>query len=164
MKAIFTIFLFFTLPLFSEPMKPKFEYTLFIAKPAQQVWEAITQKKIIDQYYMAPIHTLELKEGGKISYGVDKEFIVGEITKIDESTTLTHTFKFGGQDSPETIVNYSIEAVGDSMCSLTVTHTGFKSEDQTFADVTGGWPVILSSLKSVLETGKGMPWPKPEKP
>ena len=50
------------------------------------------------------------------------------------------------------------------MCSLTVTHTGFKSEDQTFADVTGGWPVILSSLKSVLETGKGMPWPKPGKP
>ena len=55
----------------AQPMKPEFHYTTFIAKPAKEVWSALTQKKIIDQYFMAPAHTLELKEGGRISYGGD---------------------------------------------------------------------------------------------
>jgi hypothetical protein len=50
------------------------------------------------------------------------------------------------------------------MCSLTISHTGFRAEDQTFSDITGGWPVIASSLKTLLETGRGLPWPKAAEP
>ena len=142
-------------------MKPEFHYTIFIAKPAAEVWSAVTEKKKIDQYYMAPVHTLELKKGGKISYGGDSEMITGTITEIDAPKTLVHTFKFAGSDDPETSVSYKIEAVGDAMCSLTISHTGFGAENQSFADITGGWPVIASSLKTFLETGQNLPWPKP---
>ncbi len=47
-------------------MSPEFHYTLLIAKPLTEVWSALTEKKMIDRFYMAPVHTLELKEGGKI--------------------------------------------------------------------------------------------------
>ncbi len=141
-------------------MKPEFHQTIFIGKPAAEVWNALTEKKTIDQYYMAPVHTLELKKGGKISYGKERELIIGTIEEIDAPKKLVHTFMFAGSDDPETRVTYEIKPVGDSMCSLTISHTGFRAEDQTFADITGGWPVIASSLKTLLETGHGLPWPK----
>lgn len=146
----------------AEPMKTEFHYTLFIAKPAKDVWSALTEKKTIDQYYMAPVHTLELKKGGRISYGADAELISGAITGLEAPEKLVHTFRFAGSDDPETSVAYVIKPVGESMCSLTISHTGFQAEDQTFADITGGWPVIASSLKTLLETGHGLPWPKKE--
>ena len=113
---------------------------------------------------MCPLHTLELKKGGKISYGGDTELIVGTIMELEAPKSLVHTFKFVGSDDPETRVAYEIKPIGGLMCSLTITHTGFQAEDQTFADVTGGWPVIASSLKTVLETGNGLPWPKKKEP
>jgi len=145
-------------------MSPEFHYTIFIAKPASDVWSALTEKKMIDRFYMAPVHTLELKEGGKISYGSEAEFITGTITELEAPKTLVHTFKFAGSNDPETRVAYKLEPIGELMCSLTISHTGFQSEDQTFADITGGWPVIASSLKTLLETGHGLPWPKDNEP
>jgi uncharacterized protein YndB with AHSA1/START domain len=145
-------------------MSPEFHYTIFIAKPASDAWTALTVKKTIDQFYMAPVHTLELKKGGKISYGGEAEFITGTITELEAPKKLVHTFKFAGSDDPETLVAYEIEPIGELMCSLTISHTGFRTEDQTFANITGGWPVIASSLKTVLETGRGLPWPKRSEP
>ena len=164
MKTAILAFLASSPLLIAQPMKPEFHYTIFIAKPAAEVWSAVTEKKKIDQYYMAPVHTLELKKGGKISYGGEVEMITGTITELDAPKTLVHTFKFAGSDDPETSVTYKIESVGDAMCSLTISHTGFQAEDQTFANITGGWPVIASSLKTVLETGNSLPWPKNEEP
>jgi uncharacterized protein YndB with AHSA1/START domain len=146
-------------PLLAQPMKPEFHYTILIAKPAKEVWSALTEKKLVDRYYMAPLHTLELKKGGRISYGGDQELITGSIFEVEAPKTLVHSFKFAGSDERETRVAYEIKPIGDSMCSLTISHTGFTEENQTFADISGGWPVIASSLKKVLETGHGLPWP-----
>lgn len=164
MKPAIYAFLASSSLLFSQPMKPEFHYTILIAKPAREVWSALTEKKTIDQYYMAPVHTLELRKGGTISYGGDAELLTGTITEFEEPKSLVHTFRFAGSDDGETLVAYRIEPIGDSMCSLTISHTGFKAEDQAFADVSGGWPVIASSLKTVLETGHGLPWPKKTEP
>lgn len=164
MRSIIAALLATSSLLSAEPMTPEFHYTIFIAKPASDVWSALTEKKLIDQFYMAPVHTLELKKGGKISYGSEAEFIIGTITDLEAPKTLVHTFKFAGSGDPETRVAYEIEPVGELMCSLTISHTGFRAADQTFANVTGGWPVIASSLKTLLETGRGLPWPKNDTP
>ncbi len=140
-------------------MKPEFHYILFIAKPATEVWVALTEKKWIDQYFMAPLHTLDLRKGGRISYGGEGELMAGTISEFDAPKKLVHTFQFSGSNDPVTLVSYGIEPIGDAMCSLSISHTGFLAEDQTFADIAGGWPVIASSLKSLLETGRGLPWP-----
>jgi uncharacterized protein YndB with AHSA1/START domain len=139
-------------------MKPEFHYTLYIGKPAQEVWKGLVTKAAVDRYYMAPLHTLELKEGGKISYGTKSELITGTILEADAPKKLVHSFNFAGSNDPETRVTYEIEEVGKRMCSLTISHTGFTGENQTFANISGGWPAIASSLKSLLETGKPLPW------
>lgn len=141
-------------------MNSEFTYALFIAKPAAEVWRALTEKEIVDRYYLAPLFTLDLKKGGRISYGQDSEMIVGEIVKIEEGKNLTHTFAFVGAEDPLTTVSYELEAVGDSMCALTIRHTGYEAGSQGYANISGGWPVIASSLKTLLETGEGMPRPK----
>ena len=52
-------------------------------------------------------------------------------------------------------VTYEIEIVKDAVC-LTVTHDLFKAGSTMPGRVNGGWPRVLSSLKSFLETGKGL--------
>jgi uncharacterized protein YndB with AHSA1/START domain len=144
----------------AQAMKPEFHYTILIARPAAEVWSALTEKKTIDQYYMAPVHTLELRKGGRISYGGEAEVISGTITEMEAPKVLAHTFQFVGSENPETRVSYGIKPIGDSMCSLEISHTGFGAENQTYADIRGGWPVIASALKTLLETGKPLPWPE----
>src|SRR2546430_340079 len=53
--------------------------------------------------------------------------------------------------SPPTPVRWQIEPL-DDMCRLTLVHDDFPSETATFKSVGGGWPLVLSSLKSLLET------------
>ena len=48
----------------------------------------------------------------------------------------------------------------DEMCRLTLVHDEFPSETATFKSVGGGWPLVLSSLKSLLETGEPLRMPQ----
>ena len=52
-------------------------------------------------------------------------------------------------------VTFEIEALEDMTC-LTVTHGNFKDGSTMVKKVSGGWPRVLSSLKTFLETGKGL--------
>ena len=55
---------------------------------------ALTQKQMVDRYYMAPLQTLELKKDGKIVYGGESELITGKIIEIDAPKKLVHSFVF----------------------------------------------------------------------
>lgn len=144
------------------PVTPEFHQTLFIGKPAKEVWDALITKATVDRYYMVPLLVLDPKKGGRIAYGRETAMIEGIIAELEAPHKLSHSFRFAGSTSPETLATYEVEPLGDAMCALHLTHSGFKQEDQTFADITGGWPVILSSLKTLLETGHPLPWPKPK--
>ena len=52
-------------------------------------------------------------------------------------------------------VTFEIEPMEDMVC-LTVTHDSFKAGSKMAGKVAGGWPRVLSSLKTFLETGKGL--------
>ncbi|HSI86661.1 MAG: SRPBCC domain-containing protein [Candidatus Methylacidiphilales bacterium] len=156
-------------PKSNKPAGPEYYITLFIGKPVPEVWKALTDKKFVDQYYMVPLISMEPKVGGKVAYGVGSdEMIKGKVTKWEapdpagkKNATLVHTFAFEGSQDPETTVTYELRPVGDAMCTLTILHVGFPSENETFKDITGGWPQVVSSLKTLLETGKQLPWPTP---
>ena len=98
------------------------------------------------------------KKGETISYGVEAQiFIEGEILEFKKQEKLTHSFRFAGKPKAEgdqgTIVTYEIVEQQDLLI-LILTHSGFKGKNQTYQDITGGWPYILSNLKTLLETGK----------
>jgi hypothetical protein len=59
------------------------------------------------------------------------------------------------RNDPPSRVTWEIEPFGDS-CKLTLIHDQFPSETPTFRSVGSGWPLVLSSLKSLLETGEAL--------
>jgi uncharacterized protein YndB with AHSA1/START domain len=107
---ILVLFLIPTLASFAEEQKtPEFHYTVFIGKPVQEVWDALTTKATIDRYYMAPVRTLELKQGGKIAYGTeDAEVITGSVLEYDPPKKFRHTFRFAGDSESTTTVTYAV--------------------------------------------------------
>ncbi len=140
---------------------PVFYRGVYIDAPAEKVWEALTTPEIINQYYLRPIHTLELKKGGKILYGEDGKNIriSGEILEIEEMKKLAHSFSFTSLSDPPTRVTYEIGEMGE-MALLIWTHDQFPAENKSYQNISYGWDVILSNLKTLLETGKVLPWPK----
>lgn len=136
--------------------------TFYIAAPAETVWQAITDAQIVDRYFLAPVGKIELQIDGVIFYGRDEERVIdGKIIEIELGHRLAHSFAFGHRpDEPPSRVIYEIEAMGQ-MCALRLTHTGLENAPATAADVRGGWPQILSGLKTWLETGRALPWPRP---
>ncbi len=122
------------------------------------VWNALVNPEIVKTYHMAPLQKIELKEGGEIVYGRgDKVMISGRITQMEPNVKLTHTFHFGPQNHPgtekddDTVVTYDIRKdAGETVLKLT--HSGFTEKNQSYTNITGGWPFILKKLKSTLET------------
>lgn len=130
--------------------------TLTLATPPARVWQALTDPAQAAQYHLAPLRQLDLHEGGKISYGTDAvEMITGEITRLIPAQQLDHTFRFapsqqGTKDDPETLVSYRLEEINGGT-KLILTHSGFPYENQTYTNISGGWPFILDALKTFVE-------------
>lgn len=135
--------------------------TIFIARTADLVWDALTQKDQVDRYHIAPLGSPDLKVGGEIFYGTeDARAITGKVLELERPKVFAHSFRFAhNPDEPESLVSYEIDDLG-LMCALTLTHDGFAEHTQTFSDISGGWPVILCGLKTLLETGEPLPWPR----
>ncbi len=141
--------------------KPVFEQTIFIGVPADKVWDALINPDVVKEYYLAPLAKIDLKVGGEMYYGsAEHKMIDGKIEALESGKKLVHSFAFGHRpdDSPSRVTYEIIEM--DKMCALKLTHDGFTEDSATFVDVSGGWPVILSSLKTLLETNGKLPWPK----
>jgi len=145
---------------------PRLERLLYIGVPAGTVWKALIDPEIVRQYYLCPLKQIDPRVGGKIVYGTPTtDLIRGEILELEPERKLVHSFAFilpahGGNiegDTP-TRVSYQITPMGE-MCSLRLIHDGFTELNQAFTNVSEGWDYILSPLKTLLETGKRLPWP-----
>ena len=60
-------------------------------------------------------------------------------------------------ESKHSRVTFDIEPIGDTLVRLTVTHEGLERDEPMLAGISTGWPMVLSNLKSLLETGKALP-------
>ncbi len=136
----------------SQPLV--FKRVIEIHASPQNVWRAITTPKIVNQYYICPLKDIELKLGGKIVYASDNQiFIRGEILEIKEGEKLVHSFIFSPEthenveDDKPSRVTYQIKSKGENT-ELTLIHDGFESENQTYANVIGGWDIILKRIEN----------------
>jgi uncharacterized protein YndB with AHSA1/START domain len=130
------------------------------AAPAE-VWRALVDPRLVQEYHLAPLKEIELRENGRIAYGTDNEdLIVGTILKVEIDQYLEHTFRFEPfsheetHHDEETFVSYQITEDKEGT-TLTLSHWGFAEENQTYANVCSGWPVILSGLESFLQNRAG---------
>jgi uncharacterized protein YndB with AHSA1/START domain len=81
------------------------------------------------------------------------------ILVIEKYHSLSHTFKplFGEfQSEPPSHVTFTMEENGE-VARLAIVHDSFPSESKVFRACSDGWPMILSNLKTLLETGTSLP-------
>ena len=145
-----------------DQFKPAIVYTIYIAAPPEKVWQALTTAEFSRQYFSGFAIEADLKIGGTfIARAPDGSVhISGKVIECVPARKLTITFNVNWPALIEklgpTLVTYEIEPAGD-VVKLTL----IQSHDRPLSDdiLSGGrqgWPAILSSLKSLLETGQAL--------
>ena len=133
-------------------------YEIYIRTTPERLWEAITDADIRAKYSFGVRAVSDWTPGARIEMQHSKaDGLLGEgkVLEMDPPRRLVHTMvALWGEDvkaEGESRVTWEIEPIGDS-CRLTVIHDQLRegANDQLY----GGWPMILSGLKTWLETGE----------
>jgi uncharacterized protein YndB with AHSA1/START domain len=145
-----------------NPMEKVFE--IYIKTTPERLWEAITDPELRSTYNFGARVTSDYTPGARyeMTAGPDGSFALGEgeILEADPPRRLVQTMTALWSDEVKSEgssrVTWEIEPVGDS-CRLTVTHDQLRegANDELY----GGWPMILSGLKTLLETGEKLTTP-----
>ncbi|MDQ6672443.1 MAG: SRPBCC domain-containing protein [Chloroflexota bacterium] len=134
------------------------EFQVYIRTRPEDLWRAITDPEVTQRYFRGSRIEAVLRPGERIAYCSDGGLVVeGKVLEVDPPRKLVTTWSFRHtpqlRDDPASRVSWEIEPVGRDTCKLTLLHDGFPADTATFRNVRSGWPVVLSSLKSLLETG-----------
>jgi uncharacterized protein YndB with AHSA1/START domain len=140
-------------------MSDRFVYVTYIRATREKIWDALTKPEFTKQYWFGAMLVSEWKQGApwKIEFEDGRIADSGEILEIEKPKKIV--IKWQNQFMPE------MKAEGWSRCTieleqaadavkLSVVHEIDKDGSKFIQAVSGGWPKILSSLKSMLETGK----------
>ena len=142
--------------------KPATVYTIYIASTPEKVWEALTMSEFSRKYFFGNSVEIDLRVGGAYIVRTPDGalHISGEVIECDRPRKLTITFNVNWPELIEklgpTLVTYEIEQAGEAV-KLTMTESHDRPiDDDILSGGRQGWPAILSSLKSVLETGEAL--------
>ena len=145
-----------------DHFKPAIVYTIYIAATPEQVWQALTRAEFSRKYFFGNAVEVDLRVGGAyiVRTPDGASHISGEVVECDPPKKLTFTFNVNWPALIEklgpTLVSYEIEPAGDAV-RLTMTEAHDRPlNDDILSGGRQGWPAILSSLKSLLETGDAL--------
>lgn len=136
---------------------PKQVYSTFIRSTPKKTWDAISNPKFTRQYWGGMANVSDWKRGSDWQHlNPDNElWITGKVVECVPTKRLVLTWADPDNLKDISRVTFEIEKIED-LVSLTVTHDNFKAGSKMAGKVAWGWPRVLSSLKSFLETGKGI--------
>jgi DNA-binding transcriptional ArsR family regulator/uncharacterized protein YndB with AHSA1/START domain len=137
-------------------------YSIFIRSTPERIWQALTDGKMSEQYYFGTRVESTWKPGASYQYidtagGMVESgapMLKGDVLEADPPRKLVTTFVplWMGDNPGASKVTFEIEPRGDA-CKLTLTHEDLGS-GHLEAGVIDGWATILSSMKSLIETGE----------
>ena len=139
----------------------RFLYVTFIRTTEAKLWEALTKPEFIRQYWFGCSVNCAWTKGAswELLSSEGKTMDAGEVLEIDPPRKLVlkwrNMFRPELNDEGFSRATFDLEVQGDTV-KLTVTHEIDKTPSQLIDAVSGGWPAILSSLKSLLETGHAL--------
>jgi uncharacterized protein YndB with AHSA1/START domain len=136
----------------------RFVYVTYIRTTPDQLWSALTNPDFVEKYWLGVRPEAEWKAGGswRLILADGRLADVGEIVEFDHPRRLR--IRWRNEFMPDlkaegwSLCTMEIEPAGDAV-KLTVTHTMAREDSKFIEAVSGGWPQILSNLKSLLETG-----------
>ena len=135
-------------------------YQVFIRATPEAIWEAITTPEFTAKYFHGS--RIEITAAGRRSLGPNDE-LRGDspVFEFDSPRRLVHGWQ--SLYDPDLAVEepsrvtWEIEPQDGGYCKLTVTHDQLEGAPKTADQVLGeGWMMVISGLKSVLETGRGL--------
>ena len=150
--------------------KPQTSYTVYIAAPPPKIWAALTGADYTKQYFFGRRIEVDCVTGSPFILRMEDGRIdsQGKVLECDPPRLLTVSWRVEWLEEfrhlPETRVMFQIDPVGETS-RLTVSE--FHQEpvdDKILEGGRQGWAMILSGLKTLLETGKPLDLPTPEPP
>ena len=143
----------------------RFIYVIYIRTSLERLWSALTSKEFAREYWRGAYPEAEWRKGGKwtLIYPDGTLCDAGEIVAFEPRKRLE--IRWRNEWKPEfkaegfSLCSMEIEPMEDAV-KLTVTHSMEREGSKFIEAVSGGWPQILSNLKSLLETGKVILGPK----
>ena len=143
----------------SNATQSTFVYVTYIRTTPERLWSALTTPEFMRQYWFGCHIETDWKRGSqwRLEFKDGRVADGGTIVEIDPPKRLV--LEWRNEWSPD------LNAEGTARCTmdlepadgavkLTITHAMAKSQSKLIEAVSGGWPKILSNLKSLLETGE----------
>jgi uncharacterized protein YndB with AHSA1/START domain len=142
-----------------ETMEKVFE--IYIKTTPERLWQAITDTEMRRRYNFGAVVTSDWTTGSRYEgRGGDAIIFEGTNLEVDPPRRLVQSFTaFWGEDvgsEGTSRVTWEIEPVADS-CLLKVTHDQLREGANN--QLYGGWPMVLSGIKTLLETGEMLTTP-----
>ena len=169
----------------ATPMDTRtFVYTTYIHATPERVWQGLTDPAFTTRYWRHPAagglaYVSDWRKGSTYDLSYEESgFVVRDpgqvILESDPYRRLAytwHTFtpewaaRHGFDEAtvaawraePRSKVAFDIEEAGEGVVKLTVVHDGFEPGSQVLQGISGGWPAVMASLKTLLETGSPLP-------
>ena len=143
--------------------KPEFVYVTYIETTPEKLWEALTSSDFTKRYWWNTSVISDWKVGSPFSLVMDGITTdVGEVLEVDRPRRLSYTFHHVTNETTKkerpSRVTFVLEAHG-KLTKLTLTHEDFAEDSIVLDGISKGWPAIMSSLKSLLETGTALAIP-----
>jgi uncharacterized protein YndB with AHSA1/START domain len=140
--------------------KPEFVYTTYIETTAEKLWRALTDGNFTERYWFGHRVTSDWKVGSAYGFkNQGKPTVEGEVLVSDPPRRLAYSWnnrKEEAKGEGTSRVTFDLEPRG-KVIKLTVTHDELGEDGKTLRDISGGWPLVIASLKSMLETGQPLP-------
>lgn len=143
----------------TDAAQSTFVYVTYIRTSAEKLWSALLTPEFTRQYWYGTQMVSDWKPGSswQLVFADGRVGDSGQILEIDPPRRLV--IRWQNEFRPELKAEgpaqciFELEPKGDTV-RLTITHTSVKPNSQLIVAVSGGWPKILSGLKSLLETGQ----------
>ena len=140
--------------------KPEFVYTTYIETTAEKLWHALTDGDFTERYWFGHRVASDWEIGSPYTFAKEgKNTIAGKVLLSQPPKRLSYSWDPCSPDARlerTSRVTFDLEPRGN-VVKLTVTHDNLDEGGKTFRDISGGWPMVIASLKSLLETGQPLP-------
>ncbi|MDB5392118.1 MAG: hypothetical protein JWM11_7764 [Planctomycetaceae bacterium] len=139
----------------------RFVYVTYIRTTPEKLWQALIDPEFTRQYWVGTWQESDWKQGSpwRIMIPDGRVADSGEVLEIDLHKKLVlswrNEFKPEMREEGYSRLTYELEQMGESV-KLTVVHEIDKPESKLIGAVSTGWPHLLASLKSLLETGESL--------
>ena len=147
----------------------RFVYVTYIRTTPEKLWQALTEPDFTRQFWVGCWQESEWKKGASWKLMIPDGRVAdsGEILEIEPQKRLVlqwrNSFKPELREEGPSRMTYEIEPMGEAV-KLTVIHEMERPDSKFIEAVSNGWPMILASLKSLIETGESLEatrsWPK----